>query len=143
MNVHKHLLSQEEIHGIKLGPGAVLGELDRYDSRNGCWTLCPAPGLTIRSGCETIWIRPGELTRGGKDLLRQLYQNNALLSDFGHWRMIPTANAKRDGRVGDAVNSVGAIQEMIDLGFVCKDESDPQLYPLTETGRKYAEFLTS
>lgn len=74
MQTHAHSRSGVTIEGVRLPPGSVICEDDKYDSSDGKWRTCGhVVGLTIQPGCVTIWIRqPTPLSREARALLDRL-----------------------------------------------------------------------
>lgn len=119
METHVHPVSKTPIDAVRIGPGATLREGDMYDSSSGKWEQQRLiAGCKLEAGCETIWLRPQDISAEAYVLLAHLTQHEFLLTETTHWKVIPTPRWARDTSMDWRVADQGAPQELIDYGYV-------------------------
>ena len=62
IEVISHKISGNKIFGTRLVAGEILRIGDVYDSSDGGWQKCPAPGRKVPPGEHVVWVRPLNIT---------------------------------------------------------------------------------
>ena len=144
MQTYTHPISRVPINGTRLAPGAVLQEIDKYNSTDGEWRACPVAVGTVPHGNHVIWVRPRDLSEEGKDLLRFLTAHPGELysyiarRDYGYV-VVPTQNWRLSTAAMNlatpSVKHRECVQELADFGLLSFDPI-AEVYSVTASGRE-------
>ena len=102
------------------------------------------PGKRVRITVEvleesTTQEKDAELSEEGKRLLKYLAQYDFCLAYRNCWKAIPSPQYKDDGRMDWKIKHPECVQELIDLFLVVECGDDPDVYKLSERGRRIAQ----
>ena len=162
MQTNVHPYSGATIEGVRLPPGSVIREDDKYDSTDGKWrTADLIAGGKVPLGDHVLWVRqPGQLSDDARTLLGYLNTrpwgvNTCIGERNRSFYVIPSPTFNWDGRFdieAMRVRHPECVQELFDHGYLMFgkhearnwmsdystvwDEHENRIYTLTDEGKR-------
>ena len=138
-----HPKTRTMIKGMRLAPGAVVQDGDRYAADDGKWrSPGMATGQVLYRGCETIWVRPDVgLSPGAGELLVRLAEQKLLLARAPHWRTVSSPPSRHHEDPDRRIAHPECVQELFDYGLIRQVEEGLDVYQLTADGQSFARSI--
>lgn len=150
MLTYVHPQSGAETRGVRLGPGAIVSEVDVYDSTSGDWEPCSTPGCKLEPGFAAVFVRPTELGKEAKeflvDMMAELFYLAHPTGQFwvgANWYRVSSPDWHPDSQVGLALRHQEIPPQLLQLGHIALLPESQTVYGLTDIGREVAQTLKS